>query len=250
MVTRWLVFIGLMLVFSSTLHSAEQKPLPKSVVLTELLTKYIPSLLPVKQIIELAYERLGIEVEWVELPSMRALKYSNEGRFDGEMIRASSVVNSGYDELLQVPTKLLDVEIRMYCLTATKCGDIYNKNLIVGHNVHIKFYDLLCRKHKFQCNSFYPYQQALTPLIQGKVDAIMSTPFELFGSINEMSPMIYQSDLIVKIDAFHYLHKRLAHLIPKLTAELTKMEKEGLKPDIAKQAIQALEKTNKIVPVY
>ena len=221
----------------------------KSVVIAEAMTEFTPGLLPVKQSLELAYRRLGIDVEWLSLPSERALKYTNEGRFDGEFLRAESVVSQGYNDLVKVPVSLVDTDIHLYCLKALYCQESGTSEKLVGYNINIKYFKNLCEQKGLNCIGFYPSSEPFKALLHGRVDAFMATEVEVAKSIDELSPLFYRSGLVSTIEAFHYLHKKLEFIIPELTEELIKLEQEGLRSDLKEQVKKVLEKTGKVIPV-
>lgn len=238
------------LIFGSFISQANETGLPvKSVVLAEAMTKYMPGILPVKQSLELAYERLGISVEWLSLPSGRALKYTNEGRFDGEFLRAESVVNEGYSSLIKVPVALVSSDIHLYCLREVFCQPGGESLKLIGYNINIKYFKMLCSQLKLNCIGFYPSKITLEALLESRVDAFIATEVEIAKGLDELSPLFYQSEVLGSIEAFHYLHKKLESLVPSLTEELNKLEHEGLRPNLKEQAKNALEKTGKIIPV-
>lgn len=246
--TSWLLL--LICSFASVFSYADEAEVPiTSVVIADGAVEFAPGILPVKQSLTLAYERLGISVEWLTLPSARALKYSNEGRFDGEFLRAEAVVNEGYNELIKVPVPLISTGIHLYCLREQFCQSIAEAEKLIGYNINIKYIKILCAERKLNCVGFYPNEVTFEALLENRVDAFLATDVEAAKGLSELSPLFYQSEQVSSIEAFHYLHKKLEFLIPRLTEELIKLEHEGLRPNLKEAAKKALEKTGKIIPV-
>jgi len=219
---------------------------PTSLVLSDIITQNTPGFIPIKQNLVLAYERIGIDIEWITVPTERALKYSNEGRFDGEFLRTSEVVEGQYEQLVKVPELLVEASAYLFCLTPKPCRNINSSSILVGYNNEVKLYKKLCEKLHLACQGFYPYGNPIKPLVQDKVDAYIASEFELAGVIDSLSPILYQSKPIVKAQGYHYLHKDVAFLIPELLAEFSKMKEEGLMPDHQQQIRHALQQTGKI----
>lgn len=234
----------LLLLFSSAFVSAEVKTL----VLSDVNAKHNSSFTAIKQGIELAYDRIGVQVEWLKIPSSRALIYSNQGRLDGELLRIPDVVEN-HESLRQVPFVVLEADVSLYCLTISKCRNINNRKLIVGFNFDFQYFRTLCEQRGYQCASFHAVDEPLKALEQNRVDAWLSADLEILLGLEKLPGKLYRSHRLQRVQTFHYLHKTHKDLIPKVTAELDKLKKEGIWPDINTEVAQAIISSKKIIDV-
>lgn len=197
----------------------------KRVVISDVNSANNPALLIIKQQVTHIYNQLGISVEWVSMPTERALRFSDEGRFDAEMLRAEGVV-ADYQNLVQVPVPLISSDIHLYCLFPHKC-DLTDKNLAIGYSVDVIQLSKICQQHQLSCTPFYGKTEVLKPLFQQKVDAFLAVDAELVNELNSIGPFLYRKKLDETLDAYHYVNKKLKDLVAPLQVELEKLAKAG-----------------------
>lgn len=200
--------------------------LPKKVVISDVMNESATVFLNIKSVLDAAYKELGVEVEWVRLPTTRALMYSNSGDFDGELIRIERVAKE-YPNLVQVPVPLIETAFHLYCLKREHCVKSDLSSLLIGYNKQIKLYEHLCQQRKWACYSFVDSKRILAPLYQNKIEAFLAAGPELVVEINEPGPILYQSKALHKDTAFHYLHKKHKKLGEALAVTLNQQIKKG-----------------------
>ena len=72
-------------------------------------------------LIKNVYDRLGVEIEIVTVPVSRGLKLVDQGLFDGDVVRLGSVIKD-FDNLIEIPVPLTEVDISLYCNTDVACN--------------------------------------------------------------------------------------------------------------------------------
>lgn len=222
MILRFLATISVLFLA----FTANAAPLVKNLVFGDITDGNNTHFTEVKQLLVESYNQLGISIEWLSVPGERSLKYSNEGRIDGEILRVEQALVD-YPNLLKVPLPIAQGNFHLYCLFSKPCKpDSYRSN-IVGYNIQVKTSKLICDKLKLKCATFYNYLNLLDPLYQHKVDAYLAHDFELNKALNDKSPILFQSKTLFQVNAFHFLHKRHKDLIPIITGQIQKGQRDG-----------------------
>lgn len=200
--------------------------LPKKVVISDVMNESASVFSTIKEVLDQGYQELGVEVEWIRLPTTRALMYSNSGNFDGELIRIERVAKE-YPNLIKVPVPLVETAFHLYCLEAHHCAKQDLTSLLIGYNKQIKLYEQLCSQRQLACYSFVDSQRILAPLYQNKIEAFLAAGPELIAEINEPGPILYQSPPLHSDTGFHYLHKKHVELSKALASVLNRKIKKG-----------------------
>lgn len=200
--------------------------LPKNLVfgdITDGSNNYFPE---VKQLLVESYGQLGIAIEWLDVPGERSLKFSNEGRLDGEILRAEEVLIA-YPNLVKVPLPIAEGNFHLYCLFSKPCKATNFEDNIIGYNIQVKTSKLICDKMALNCTTFYNYENLLDPLYQHKVDAYLAHDFEINKAINKNTPILFQSKTLLQVYAYHFLNKKHKALIPLIIKQLKDNQKDN-----------------------
>jgi polar amino acid transport system substrate-binding protein len=179
-------------------------------------------------ILEEAYRRIGIKVEFIYYPSERALIESNLGNIDGEMYRINDI-DKTYTNLIKVPTSYLsavhyvystDPDIKVNGYKSLKSKTIaFRRGLKVVEKNTVDF-------NRMQVS--FP-EQAFLMLENGRVDIVIEEELSSTSIIKEnklenirrLSPAISEDKL------FHYLNKKHKHLVPEIDRVLKAMLLDG-----------------------
>jgi polar amino acid transport system substrate-binding protein len=174
------------------------------------------------------YKKLGVQVEFVNFPGNRALKESNEGRFDGELLRKEGI-DREYQNLIQIKTPLAStttavfardksinvnkgwVSLRDYVFSFELGTKIIEQNT-VGFSRSMPEYDI---------------KDAFRHMLNKHVDLVVMDERAGLQLIKEMGmeASVYMlSPPLSRTDLYHYLHKKHADLAVKIDAELRKQD--------------------------
>lgn len=181
------------------------------------------------------FSRIGHKVEFIRLPAERALQMADEGYSDGDVPRVSGL-NNRYKNLLEVPEPIIDYNFSAF-MRKPVLNDLsweklskQNVGLIIGW----KIYETNTPKDSRLTKATSPAQ--LLELLNGeRIDIALYERYAgnyLIRSSNFSSLEECQPSLAVR--PMHlYLHKKHAHLVEKISAELRKMKDDGSWQDIA-----------------
>ena len=149
----------------------------KNTVLTLSVTPEINTIFPMLESSVLdAFKQLGIDVEFVEIPSARATKESQLGHFDGELIRMAE-----YDRyaanLIAVSVPYGAIEIKAYARKETTLNN-YDDLLAttVATERGARFVSDIQAKFPFKTIEVLKWEQSLVMVSEGRVDVTLSTP--------------------------------------------------------------------------
>ncbi|MCX4029258.1 transporter substrate-binding domain-containing protein [Endozoicomonas sp. SM1973] len=170
-----------------------------------------------KDIIRMAYQKLGINIHFLRLPAERSLVLTNQAVTDGELFRIDNI-NLAYPNLIKVPTPYLVAEHMAFSKT---------KQFTVKGWESVKPYRICFRigykvaEHNtrgFNIVLVNTNQQALHMLNSNRVEVVIldrliglnSIQSLGFKDIKMLTPPLQTTPL------FHYLHKKHKKLVPKL----------------------------------
>ncbi len=233
------LFLVMVLLFSWSIHAKSQ---------SETTTMYfanIPNNFTVAigaEVIKTAYQKLGIAVEFVVMPTKRALKQSNEGKVDGEIHRVWSIADS-YPNLIRVPTPINYIDQVVFSsvqnVDIKQCADLAPYTVGIVRGV----------KHAEECTRDLPLQRVfntsakmMTMLSVQKIDfAISSWVNGMWlrktmdiDNVHVIGPPVSRQLL------YHYVHKKHADLVEKIDAVFIDMQESGELELLRKQVINDL----------
>ncbi len=182
-----------------------------------------------KKILRQAYQRIGISIEIKDYPAERALDMSNSGKADGEAARLTAIEKK-YTNLIRVPVPLHVVKVVVFAKQAEfpvvgweslkpyKIATLRGYKQVEGKIQGMKYMTLP------------GYDQVLRMVDTGRADIAILTMLDGLKAIKALKlkgikmlePPLSESVL------YHYLHKKHENIVPKITASLQQMEKEGL----------------------
>ena len=175
-----------------------------------------------------AYRRIGIKLKIKRLPAKRAIVMTNQGKFDGDLQRIDAVKNL-YKNLVQVrpPINFLEASAftvglefpingwdslrphRIGIIRGIKFAEVNTKGM---NRVLVSDYDAL-----FKMLKAGRVDVAVLPRVNG---LFQLTKFG-FDDIRDLKPAL------LRIDLFHYLHRKNSHLLPRLSAVIEDMRDKG-----------------------
>lgn len=189
-----------------------------------------------------AYGKLAINLIVHYFPSERALEESNEGRTDGEINRISGMQRQ-YPNLIRVDTPINEAWVS----ACSKTPDLQIsgweslRNYRIGSRFGIKLMEKetagWTNKH-----SAHTQEKLFELLVHDRLDIVIGGEQELLKQMSQYpSGLLHIASPPIQIaPLYHYLHKKHAALIPRITAVLSAMEKSGRIRAIRAEAILKL----------
>lgn len=229
-----LVFAVIALLFSG-LNSAQEKPVVVAVVAGSA------DVAAGRAVIEEAYRRIGVPVEFRSYPASEALAMSNGGEVDAELQRIDGTSNS-YPNLVKIPIPINIIQ-----------GAVFSRDLrfpIMGwhslrpYRIGIVRGILFAEQQTIGMERTFmdSYPALIDAINNGEVDVGVMLRIGGLSAIREL-----KSDGIVELDGvletlflYHYVHRSRADLVEKLQPVLKDMLLSGEIRRMREQAIAAL----------
>lgn len=175
-----------------------------------------------------AYRRIGVKLVIRKVPGARAVRLTTVGRLDGEVQRIDAFKNA-FPTLIQVRPAINFLEAAVF--SGSVKFEVEGWESLRSHKIGvvrgIKFaIDNTAGMRRYIASGYGPLFRMLD---LGRLDV---------GVVPRINGLWYQawmkSDRILelrpplmRLDLFHYLHKKHESLVPILAAELSKMRREG-----------------------
>lgn len=186
----------------------------------------------VGEVLRQAYKYIGIQVEIKELPGKRALILSQQGVMDGEAYRIQGI-EKDYPTLLRIDVPVSVDQMYLFVkrgkIIAVEGWETIPEDAVIGYQRGIQFVEKFTAKYRIATIPANSSEQLFRMLESDRVDAVVAGSKNGLRIIKELGvkdvvrlePPIYTSVL------YHYLHKKHAHLVPKITKVLKKMAASG-----------------------
>lgn len=182
-----------------------------------------------KAVLKVAYQRLGVDVTFSQLPRKRALKLSVEGQKDGEVMRRMSVAEDN-PTLLAVQTPVIFSQIVAYHRE--------NTNFEMEDLADLSQFKVIRSRgtvsHKIIADQaasqivVADYEQGFSLLRDGRADILIGTglvPVHLLEDDGETGRILAKTVQVEPL--YHMLHVRNSDLVPQLEAIMEDMDKSG-----------------------
>lgn len=199
---------------------------PQAITVGQIKTSAIQT--KVYNVLAPIYKDLGIELKLMSLPSKRALSFSNQGQLDGELLRVEGIEEI-YENLVPVSIPLYQVDAYAYTIEGEtnfeQAADVLRFNVGIHRGVHWE--ESFVSQFPRYVSRVGSTKQKFKLLTLGRVDYVLSSEQRAKkviakhfpgAKIKRVSPMLKTINLI------HYLHKKHAHIIPALEAEIKKRQ--------------------------
>lgn len=176
-----------------------------------------------------AYGELGYDVQYIEAPSARSLELLDNGLADAELGRIDGQ-QLEYHNLVKIPVSLTMIRISAFTHRhdVTEANWESLKNLRLGVVRGSKFYNSAPSGLTTYFVDRAP--QLLDLLMANRIDvAIMEESVgQSLVKTGGFTGIKQLTGELGHFDVYHYIHKQRAELIPQMTEELTKMERDGI----------------------
>ncbi len=193
-----------------------------------------------EQVLQEAYQQLGIHIAVKEYPAARAIKMANKGvAVDGELHRRASA-NVKYSNLIKIPVPIGIAEE----VAVTKGVSFPINNLesvrpyVVGVMRGLKTARLLEEMNVQKLTSVTTYKQLLLMLDKNRIEVAIVSRLAALNFIKELQLTgltILEPPIMQTTKIYHFPHKKHEHLVDKLTTVLQEMEASGRIQDIQRQ---------------
>jgi hypothetical protein len=180
-------------------------------------------------IVEEAYRRLGIEVDFEFLPPKRALLQSNKGALDGETVR-HPMVSRANKNLVRINVPIVHDEIFAYSIGQSglieKFSDLhpYRVGVLLGNHASRRL-----ANHPGLI-TFRSPEQGVQMLLKKRLDFVLywKRNFEkLKMNLKTAKQVRPSSKSLHTAQGFHFLHMKNKHLIGKVEKVLQEMWDDG-----------------------
>ncbi len=180
-------------------------------------------------VLQEAYKKLGIQVEILRVPSKRSLAMSSTGQSDGEVHRIKNL-STKFPDLIQISIPINHLDLVVYSRNPStpikKPEDL--RPYMVGFYRGAKIFEKMTNGFENIKMTTHP-DQALKMLAQNRLDLVLGDSVSAPAIVkkNNIKGVYMLSPPIKQIRLYHYINKRHAPLVPKITSILKEMEKSG-----------------------
>ena len=181
--------------------------------------------------LKLAYDRVGIPVEFVQLPYRRSLSIANDGLIDGDVARIFGIEKE-FRNLRRVNVALIKFVGVAYINNDEP--SVFKEELIDTMRVGIMRGVLWAKKRlngREAAAEVSNVKSLFDMLVAGRIDMVFVTPstanavlnnsMDKYNHIHRLYPNLYEAPL------YHYVHKDNKDLIPILEQALQELIQEG-----------------------
>jgi len=200
-----------------------------------------PATLIAKKVMAEAYRRLNIVPEIEELPGERSLQSADYGTTDGELYRKAGM-ETQYHNLVMVPVPLLNYEIVVFSrsLNFPVYGWESLRPYTVGFVKSIKIIEENTKGMKIEVAT--SLRNAFMKMMVGRSEVLVCNRLSGLAMLKEMGmgDVRLLSPTLAEFPVYHYLNKKHAALVPKLTSILMEMQNNKMMKEIQKSVITDL----------
>ncbi|MET0046670.1 MAG: transporter substrate-binding domain-containing protein [Sedimenticola sp.] len=182
-----------------------------------------------KPVVEEAYRRIGMNVEFAHFARNNSIEQANDGYTDGEVSRLRFVIKK-YTNLRIVPVPLFSSEL--VAMTTDPGIDVSDWKLLSPYKtVAPESFKLVWNRLKSHKNAHKVTNTlaALEMLINDHAEVAVVNRYEadrLMVVFQFSNPMI-KTSLLESHPIYHFVHKKNEHLVPGLTRALEEMTRDG-----------------------
>ena len=182
----------------------------------------------IEKILQDAYTNLNITFDIKRLPPQRALAESNSGEVDGELFRIAGIEQE-FPDLIRVSSPVYTVE----GYTAIKKTDIIitNKDSIKPYKIGIvrgvQWAEDLTKGMNVSVTN--DYTSAVQMLDKGRIDLILGAKNLMEEETQKLglNDIKISDEAIVILELFHYLNKKHADLVPKISESINSLHSQN-----------------------
>jgi len=169
------------------------------------------------------YYPLAITPFFVYYPSLRGLDLVNKGSIDAEALRLEEVATQ-YQNLLKIPEPIARVISGFFCRSKAHCQ--INARSVIAMHSGFQSGASFCRDKKLTCKYESKPNNLLQMFDKGLVSSLLMSTIgaSKILCLSKQQTIYYQLEPDFERDAFHYVHKKYAHLQSALSEAIIEMK--------------------------
>ncbi|GEA11154.1 hypothetical protein [Alteromonas sp. KUL49] len=218
-VYQWIAFAAVSV--TSTLTMANEL----AFVRTQLGEKYTCA----HKALDLAYQNLGYKVKYLTLPSERGLQESNNGHYDGEMLRVKGL-EEDYANLIPVEVPICYVQSIIVARPHVDLASYDNfKKYRFGITQGFVGLERMVEEHQLPVIRAVDHETLLQMLDKNRIEmaVVNRETAEAFLKSRPADSFIIIEKFVRNVGLYHYLHKKHAMLVPSITEQLQSISHLG-----------------------
>ncbi|MBC3869326.1 substrate-binding periplasmic protein [Undibacterium oligocarboniphilum] len=196
-----------------------------------------PSSVAAREVLQQAYQRLKIPVQFIEVPAKRGIGLLQAGSADGVTFRLT--LEPDYD-MLPVKVPVTSEELMVY--TSGKNFEVHGFASLQPYLTGYVNGVLIIAEHtgNLRTDTAPSIDSLFRKLAAGRTDIALESRQSLCHVIRlGLTQIVMLEPSLMQRPGFHVLHKKYQTLIPKLEVVLSQMEKQGEIRKINEAAIQS-----------
>ncbi|WP_031480359.1 substrate-binding periplasmic protein [Maridesulfovibrio frigidus] len=194
------------------------------------------------RVLEEAYGRINIEIELKPYPVLRSLHSSSTGLVDGELFKIKGLEEK-HPNLIMIPVPINTVESMI--LSKKRPEPFTGWQSLAPLKIGIYRGVLFTKKKtaKAGCTKVFEietHDQIYRMLELDRIDIAILTRISSLKLLRKFGPTDIKliEPPLETFPVYHYLNKKHSNLVPKITAALKEMQKEGRIQQIRNEVIQ------------
>lgn len=197
-----------------------------------------------KPVMEEAFERAGINVEFLAVPAERSLEYANNNTTQGELSRIGGIEEYS-PNLIRIP--IPNNFIRIYPIASNPDIHIHTIDDLRPYRLGAQRGAKMIERETLDMDIEWGYEflDVLYMLDQDRIDIALDTDTIFLQTRND--PKLVNSDKmslaggpVIEVEMYCYIHKNYPEVIEKLTQVMIEMENEGVIESILQKEKEAL----------
>lgn len=236
----FLLIFGFLLLSAagSTIAGPQTTKRTKNVIISSIVNEQTHEL--AKEVVRAAYKKIGLSVEFNDLPARRALEWANSGKTDGDLARIDGTEKE-FTNLIKISTPVTEFKGVVFTQKIKKNITSWEdlSGLSVGIIGGIRYSDIGTKglnrilaqdmSQLFKLLSKDHIDVAIAVLDAGRIEIhrnFKESKIHIIGQPLHSAPL------------FHYVHKKNKDLVPQLEIALQEMMKNGEIQSIRERALQ------------
>lgn len=196
----------------------------------------------VLKILREAYSNLGMEIEFKEYPILRSIHYAHTGSVDGEVFKVGGV-DKKYPNLIKIPVPLDILELMVLTRKDSPLHATWPslRSAGIGYFRGIFFIERQIETHNITNAKALETNEQLIKMVNfGRLEAglIARITGVMLLQKNPANNVMLHKHPIATTPVYHYLNKKHADLVPRLTEILHRMKENGRMKEIRHEILK------------
>ena len=189
-----------------------------------------------KSIVKEAYSRIGISIEFRQLPGERAIVDTNKGVTDAELFRIDKI-NLRYPNLIQIPVSYIPDEVAVFSKMDIKVDGWQS---LTEYSTAVRRGDKFIEDKTRDMERYFVTQDLhlFRMLESDRVQVVVASRWDGLEYIRDIGSTTIKalSPSLVTNPLYHYLHNKHAEVVPLLADAIQSMHEDGTIERILKEA--------------